>query len=151
MPRCRKRPGFCLAVSDYACNDQIRVVECGAVGVRERIAELPAFVNRPGRFRRGVTRNPAGKGELPEQLAQPIGILLDRWIGLAVGPFQVGVRYHPGTAVSGTADVDDVQVTQPDHAVEVGIDEIEPRRGTPVSEQAWLDMPRSQRLPKQWI
>src|SRR5262249_61099247 len=111
MPRCRKRPGFCLTVSDYACNDQIRVVECGAVGMRERIAELPAFVKRPGRFRRGVTRNASRKGELPVQLAEPIGLRVDRWKGLAVGPFPPGVSYHPATSAAVTAVLDALQVT----------------------------------------
>ena len=79
--------------------------------MRKGIAELPALVNRPGRFRCSVTRNPAWKGELPKQTAQSVGILLDRWVDLAVGAFQISVRHHPGTAVTGATDIDEVQVT----------------------------------------
>jgi hypothetical protein len=40
---------------------------------------------------------------------------------------------------SGPADVEDVEVLLPDDAVEVGVDEVQPRRRAPVAEQARLD------------
>ena len=111
MPGGGERTGFRLAVSDHTRDDQIRVVECGTVGVRKGIAELTALVNRPGRFRRRVTGNSAWKRELPKQLAQSLRILLYRWIDFAIGSFQISIRHHPGTAVTGSADIYDIQVT----------------------------------------
>ena len=71
MPARRERPGLGLAVADDAADEQVRVVEGGAVGVRERVAELAALVDRARRLGRGVARDPARERELPEQLLQP--------------------------------------------------------------------------------
>ena len=46
MPRGGQRAGLRLAVADDAGDDQIGVVERGAEGVAERVAELAAFVDR---------------------------------------------------------------------------------------------------------
>ena len=43
-----QRAGFRLAVADDARYDQVRIVERGAEGMTEGIAELAAFVNGPG-------------------------------------------------------------------------------------------------------
>jgi hypothetical protein len=48
LPRGRQRPGFRFAVADDAGDDQIGVVERRPEGVAERIAQLAAFVDRPG-------------------------------------------------------------------------------------------------------
>ena len=77
--------------------------------------------------------------------------MTDRWIDFAVGSFKIGVGHHAGTAVAGTADIDDVEVTSLDDAVEMGINKIEPRGRAPVSQQARLDMLGFQRLQQQWI
>src|SRR5215475_5882714 len=53
--------------------------------------------------------------------------------------------------MAGSADVDDVEIGSPDRAVEVGIDEVEPRRGSPVPEQAGLDVFGLERLFEQRI
>ena len=49
---------------------RLGVVERGAVRVGERVAELPALVDRARRLRRRVARDPAGERELPEQRPQ---------------------------------------------------------------------------------
>ena len=56
MPACRQRSGLGFAVADDAGDDQIRVVESGAIGMREGIAELAAFMNGTGRLRRDMAR-----------------------------------------------------------------------------------------------
>ena len=61
MPTGRQRTGLRFAVADDAGDDQIRVVEGRSVGVRERVAQFAAFVNRARRFRRDVAGNAAGK------------------------------------------------------------------------------------------
>ncbi len=45
MPARRQRSSLRLAVADDTGNDQVRVVEGCSVGVRDSVAELPAFVN----------------------------------------------------------------------------------------------------------
>ena len=53
----------------------------------------------------------------------------------------------PGPAVPGSGDVDRVEVACADHAVHVGVDEVEPRRRAPVAEQARLDVLRRAAAP----
>ena len=69
VPARGERAGLGLAVADHAGDQQVGVVERGAVGVRERVAELAALVDRARRLRRDVARDAAGERELPEQLA----------------------------------------------------------------------------------
>ena len=58
MPARRKRASLRLAVADHAEDLQVGVVEGGAVGMRERVPQLAALVDRSGRLRRVVTRDP---------------------------------------------------------------------------------------------
>ena len=67
MPARGQRAGLGLAVADDAADEQVRVVERRAVGVRQRVAQLAALVDRAGRLGRDVARDPAGERELPEQ------------------------------------------------------------------------------------
>ena len=60
----RQRAGLGLAVADDAGDDQVRVVEGRAVGVRQRVAELAALVDRAGRLGRDVAGDAAGEREL---------------------------------------------------------------------------------------
>ena len=53
--------------------------------------------------------------------------------------------------MAGPADIDHVEVARPDDAVEMGIDEIQARRGAPMPEQARLDVLEGQRLAQQRI
>ena len=69
MPARGQRAGLGLAVADHAQHQQVRVVERGAVGVHQRVAELAALVDRPRRLGRDVAGDAAGEGELPEQRA----------------------------------------------------------------------------------
>ncbi len=50
MPAGGEGAGFGLPVADDAGDDQIRIVEGGTIGVNQRIAQFPAFVNGAGRF-----------------------------------------------------------------------------------------------------
>ena len=67
VPGRGQRPGLRLAVADHAGDQQIRVVEGGAVGVGEGVAELAALVDRARCLRRDMAGHAAGEGELPEQ------------------------------------------------------------------------------------
>ena len=100
MPARRQRAGLGLAVADDAADEQVGVVERGAVGVRERVAELAALVDRAGRLGRDVRRDAARERELPEQLAQALLVAADVGIDLAVGALEVGVGDRGRAAVA---------------------------------------------------
>ena len=59
VPAGRERPGLGFAVADDAGDDQVRVVEGCAVSMAQRVAELAAFMDAAGRFRRDVAGNAA--------------------------------------------------------------------------------------------
>ena len=151
VPARRQRPGLRLAVADDAGDDQVGIVEGGAVGVRQRIAELAALVDRPGRLRRHVARDAAGKGELGEEPLHARLVLRDVRIDLAVGAFEIGVGDQRRPAVAGTGDVDHVEVVLPDHPVQVHVDEVQARRRAPVAEQPRLDVLAGERLLQQRV
>ena len=70
VPAGSQGTGLRLAIADDARDDQIRVVERRAVGVGQGVAELAAFMDGAGSFRRGVAGDAAGEGELREQPLQ---------------------------------------------------------------------------------
>ena len=151
VPRRGQRPGLRFSVSDDTRHDQVRVVECRSVGVRERVPQLTALVDRSRHLRRHVTGNAAGKGELLEQPRHPAGVLRHCRVPLAVRAFQPGVRHDRGTAVARPRDVDDVEASFCDDAIEVRVDEIQARGRPPMAEQAALDVLRTQRLTQQRV
>ena len=119
------------------------IVEGGAIGMRQRIAQFAAFVNRAGRFRRDMAGNAVGPGELAKQPLQSVPAALDRRIALGVGAFEIAVRHDARAAVAGTNDVDHVQIVLLDQPVEVDIEEVQSRRRAPMTEQAGLDVLRA--------
>ena len=139
-------PGLGLAVADDARDDQVRVVERRAVGVREGVAELAALVDRAGRLGRDVARDAAREAELLEQLLHPVGVLGDVGVDLAVGALEVRVRDQRRAAVPRADDVDHVQVVLLDDPVQVDVEQVQARRRPPVAEQARLDVRALQRL-----
>ena len=100
VPARRERPGLRLAVADDAGDEQLGVVERRAVRVGERVAELAALVDRARRLRRDVARDPAGEGELAEELAQALLVHAHARVDLAVGALEVRVRDEPRPAVA---------------------------------------------------
>ena len=140
MPARRQRPGLGLAVADDAGDDQVGVIERGAVGVREGIPQLAALVDRAGRLRRHVAGDAAGEAELREQPLHPLLVLADVGVDLAVGALEVDIRDQPRPTMPRAGDVDHAQVAFLDDPVEMDIDEIEARGGPPVAEQPRLDV-----------
>ena len=151
VPARRQRPRFSLAVADHAGDDEVGVVEGRAMGVRHRIAELPALVDRARRLRRDVARDAAGKRELGEQPLHPLLVLRNVGIDLAVSPLEIGVGDQPRPAVAGAGDVDHVEVELLDQPVEMDVDEVQARRRAPMSEQPRLDVVLRQRRLEQRI
>jgi len=110
VPAGGERAGLGLPVANDAEGHEVGIVEDCAVRVHECVAELTALVNRPRCLRGDVRRDAAGKGELPEQPAQPLLVLADVRVDLRVRALQVGVRHQPGTAVARPGDEDRAQV-----------------------------------------
>ena len=151
VPAGRQRPGLRLAVADDRADQQVRVVERGAVRVREGVAQFTALVDGARGLRGDVARDAAGEGELAEQLADAVLVAGDARIDLAVGPLEVGVGDRRRTTVAGTDDVDRVQVPVPDDPVHVDIDEVQARRRAPVAQQSRLDVLRLEGLPQERV
>ncbi len=61
VPRRRERSGLCLAVANDTGHGKIRIVENGAKGMAQRVAELAPFVDGARALGRGVAWNAAGK------------------------------------------------------------------------------------------
>ena len=78
VPARRERPGFRFAVADDAGDEQIGVVESRAVGVRQGVSQLAAFMDRAWRLGRDVTGDAAGKRELLEEPLQSRLVLARR-------------------------------------------------------------------------
>src|SRR5206468_9445202 len=115
------------------------------------VAELAALVDRAGRLRRRVARDPAREGELAEQPAEAVLVETDLRIDLAVGALEIGVGDDPWAAVPRAGDVDRVQLALPDRAVQVRIEQVQARSRPEVPEQPWLHVLRPERLVQERI
>ena len=151
VPTRRERAGLGLAVADDAGNEQVGVVVRRTVRMHECVAELTAFVDRAGCFRRDVARDPTGKRELAEELAQTFLVLTDVGVHLAVGSFEIRVGNEARTAVSGPRDVEHAQAALADRAIEMDVDEIEAGGRSEVAEQTRLHVFRLERFAQQGI
>src|SRR5258707_6489061 len=67
MPTGSQRPRFRLAIANDACNDQVRVIKGGAIGMGKRVTEFAAFMNGGRRFRGDVAGDATRAGELLEE------------------------------------------------------------------------------------
>ena len=146
VPARRERTGLGLTVADHTEREQIRGVQNGAVGMQERVTELPALVDRARRLGSYVRRDAPREGELPKQTADSLLVLADPRVDLRVGALEVDVRDQPWAAMARTGHVDRVQVALPDDSVHVRVEQVEPGRGAPVAEQARLHMLERERL-----
>ena len=151
LPGTFERRGLRFAVTDDGDRHEIGIVEHGAECVRQHVAELATFVNRARGRRAHVARNAAGRRELTKQTRHPGHIFGDRRVDLGVRALEIDVREHRRTAMTGPGQIDDVEVVLADHAIEMRIDEAQPRRGSPMPEQSRLDVLCSQRLSQQRI
>ena len=151
MPGGRERAGLGFAVPDHAGGDQIRVVHDHAVGMRQAVAELPAFVDGARGFGRDVAADVAGERELLEELPHPVRILALVRIDLGVRPLQVSRPEDAGRAVSWSGHEDHVEIELDDQPVQVYPDERQRRAGAPVAEQTVLHVLGGQRLAQERV
>ena len=145
MPGRRQRSGLGFAVSDHAGDDQVGIVEGRAIGMGEAIAKLAALVDRARGLRRDVAGNAAGETELLEQTLHADRVLRNPRIDFAVDAVEPSVGHKAGPPMSRAGNVDHVEVVRFDDAIQVDIDEIEPRRRAPVPEQPRLHVLEAKR------
>ena len=146
MPAGGEGTGLRLAVAHHTEDLQARVIEGGAVGVRQGIAQLTTFVDRPRRLGCVVARDAAWKRKLPKQLLQSDQVRRDVGISLGVGPFEIRVGDHRRPAMARATDEDGVEIAGFDEAVQMRIQKVQTGGGPPVAEQARLDV-----LDLQWL
>ncbi len=151
VPAGGQRAGLGLPVADHAGHDQVRIVERRAVGVRQRVAELPALVDRAGGLRRDMARHPAGERELAEQHLHAGRVARHARVHLAVAALQPAVGQRGRAAVTRPDHVHHGLVTGGDRPVQVCPDEVQPGGGAPVTEQPGLDVLGPQRLGQQRV
>src|SRR5216683_2566390 len=72
-------------------------------------------------------------------------------IQFAVGAFEKCVRHHAGSAMTRAGYIDNVQIQLFDEPVEMKVDEIQSRCGSPMAEQTRLDVSNFQRLTQERI
>src|SRR5204863_1380245 len=117
-------------------DDQVGIVKGGAKSVTERVTEFTAFMNGTGRFRGDVARDAAGEGELFEQFLHAGLVRGNVRVNFAISAFEPGIGDDTRTAMAGPDDVNHVQITFFDKAIEVDVDEVQARRSAPMTEEA---------------
>lgn len=125
MPARRERPGLRLAIANDASNDQVWIVERRAKGVGKRIAQFPAFMYRPRRFRRHMARNAARERELRKEPLHPFFIGQDLRIDFAVSSLEVCISNQTRTAMPRSGNIDHIEVVLFDLPVQVHVNEVE--------------------------
>lgn len=90
----------------------------------------------------------AWERELLEQLAHTRGTLRDLRVDFAVRALQIRVGHHARAAMAGPADIEHVDVTRLDDAVEVGVNKVQSGRRSPVTEKPRFDVLRLEWLPQ---
>src|SRR5580692_2479839 len=151
MPGSRQRTGFRLTVAYRHGDDKIRIVESCPVRVRNGVAKLTAFVNRPGRLRSAVRAYPSRKRELAEKFEHAgfIGTLV--WINLRVMAFEIAVGKRGGRTMAGPGHVEDIQVVFLDEPVQMDPNKGLARIGSPVAKEPILDVLWFQRFAKKGV
>src|ERR1700693_2885093 len=140
MPTGGQRAGFCFAITHHAADQQIWIVECGAVGVRNGVAELAAFVDRTGSFGSNMAGNSARERKLLEQPSESVFRLRNAGIKLAVGAFQISVGDQAGTSMTGSRNIYDVESVLLDEPIQMHVDKIQSGGSAPVTQKARLNV-----------
>ena len=83
---------------------------------------------------------------MAEEFLQSHGIATDRRINLTVGALEIRIRNHPRPAVAGPADEDRIQVPRLDQSVQMRVEKIQARRGSPMAQEPRFDVLDLQRL-----
>src|SRR3984885_2187364 len=151
MPRGGKRPGFRFAVADHAGYGKTGIVKDGAKSMAQRISEFTALMDRSRALGGSMARNSTGKGKLGKKALQSGFVLADIRIPLAVSAFEIRSADHRRSAVPRSGHVNHVQVVFLDDPIQVRVNEILPRRRSPMAQQHSLDVRGCQRFFQQRV
>src|ERR1700730_4515597 len=149
MPTGGQRPCLRFAVAHNATDQQIWIVERCAVGMRNRVSQLAALVNRTGSFRSHMAGNSTRERKLLKQFSQSILVLRNTWIDFAVSPFQISVSNEPGTSMAGSCHIHHVEIMRLDQSIQMHVDEIQSGRSTPMTQKPRLYVLQLQRFAQQ--
>ena len=140
LPGRGERTGLRLTVTDHGDREQRGVVEDRAVGVGEHVAELAALVDRTRGLGSVVAGDASRIGELAEELLEPLLVIGDLGLDLAVRPVEEALGGAGGSAVARTHEEDGVLAVVVDETVDVTEEEVHARRRSPVADEAVLDV-----------
>src|SRR5579885_2246747 len=144
-------PRFCLPVADDAGDDQIRVIHRSAEGRAKRVAQFAALMNGAGDAGIEMAGKAAGPGETPDKLFQSLIVKGQFRIEMGNRPLQVEVGQVGRRTMPWSRDQKHIQLVASDEMVEVRIHQVDAGTGSPVAQQAILDIFRLERLPQQGI
>src|ERR1043166_6369600 len=119
VPGGREWSSLRLPVADYGRDNQIRIIKGRAAGVRQDIAELAAFMNRSGRFRRAVTADAARKREVFKEVQQPFFVQPLLVINLGIRSFEIDRTEHAGRTVTRSGHENHVEIVQFNDSIQV--------------------------------
>src|SRR5215510_4117635 len=97
-------------------------------------------------MRSAVARYSTRRRELAEEEPHARFVLCDRMVDLSVAALQIGIRISGRTTVSGTDDANNVGVALGDEPVQMCVDEVDARRGAPMTQKPFLNMIAAERL-----
>src|ERR1700722_16161894 len=140
MPTGGERAGLGFTIADNAANKQIGIIEGGAKGVRDRVAQFASFMNRARGLRSCVAWDASRKRKLLEQSVQTFLGLRNMRVKLAIGTLQKCIGHHPRSSVPRPSDENYIQVELFYEPIEMNINKIQAGRRPPVSEQARFDL-----------
>jgi hypothetical protein len=147
----RGRSAVAALLAFFWTHDQIRVIQCRAIGVREAVAEFAALMDGAGGFRCDVRADVAGKGELLEELLHPLAVFALVRIHLRIAALKIGRPEHARGAVARPRHEDHVEVVALDDPVEMSPYEGQRRAGAPVAKQSVFHVLQLQRLLQQGV
>ncbi len=151
VPGGGERAGFGFTIANGDGDDEIGIIECGAVAVGEGVAEFATFVNGARSFGSAVGTNAAGERKLAEEFEHACFVATFVWIDFGIVALEIGIGEGGGSAVAGAGNVEDIEIVFFDEAIEMDPDEGLAGIGTPVAEKAILDVLRLERLAEKRV
>ena len=90
--------------------------------------------------------NAAGKRKLLEEFLNSFGVLSDICVDFRIRAFKIGIGDQSRTSMPRSGDIENIQVTQFDNAVQVRVQKIQAGSRSPVSQKTGLYMVGCERL-----
>ena len=132
-------------------HDQVGIVERRPKAMGKAVAEFAALVNRSRSLRSAMAADASRKRKLLQELVHPVDILALIRVDLRIHPFEIAVGERRRGSMPGTRDVDHVEVVLLDQPVHMDPDKALAGIGSPMPQQAVLDVLGLQRLTQQRV